>query len=252
MIHRDNRGSVAIVRMEHGKANAIDAELVAELDGVLDELEESSTRSIVLTGTGLIFSAGVDLFRVLEGGREYLAAFLPALVAAVERLFMFPKPVVAAINGHAIAGGCILACACDHRVMTDRRGKIGVPELLMGVPYPMLVLEMLRFVVPNPHIQEVVYSGGTYSPAEALDRGLIDEVAAADAVLDRACDVADKLGAISPVAFQITKQQLRRPALDRSRQYEPEFARKVMDAWESPATEAAIREYLRKTIGRSS
>ncbi|MBI3948870.1 MAG: enoyl-CoA hydratase/isomerase family protein [Acidobacteria bacterium] len=251
MIHREDRDSVAVLRIEHGKANAIDTELLTELADKLNELEQSSARAVVLTGTGSIFSAGIDLFRVLNGGREYIEALLSTLTGSLLELFTFPRPVVAAINGHTIAGGCIVTCACDYRIMAEGGGKIGVPELVVGVAFPSLALEILRFVAPNQHVQEMVYTGRTYSVEDAFRRGLIDEIASPEALLDRACEVAAGFGAISPQAFEITKRQLRRPALDRFERYRYAVDDEAMRVWTSSETEAIIRGYLQRTVGKS-
>jgi enoyl-CoA hydratase len=117
VIEIEKRGELALFRMEHGKANTFDLEFCEAIVRQLEELKQPSIRAVVVTGKDQIFSAGVDLPRVLEGGLAYLRSFLPALNRAFETLFCFPKPVVAAINGHAIAGGCVLACATDHRLM---------------------------------------------------------------------------------------------------------------------------------------
>src|SRR5579863_109661 len=122
MIDVETSGPVAVVHMRHGKANALDLEFCNGLVERLEELRLSSAGSVVLTGQGHIFSAGVDLLRVLNDGPAYLERFLPALTKLFETLFCFPKPVVAAINGHAIAGGCVLACAADHRIMAMESG----------------------------------------------------------------------------------------------------------------------------------
>ncbi len=251
MIHREYRDSVTILRMERGKVNAIDTELFIELIDAFDEVEQSPAKAVVFTGAGRAFSAGVDLFRVLEGGRTYLETFLRSLTDAAGRIFMFPKPVVAAINGHAIAGACILACACDYRIMAEGSGKIGVPELRVGVPYPALALEILRFAVARSRLQELMYTGNTYSPEGALERGLIDEIVRPDRLLDRACELAEQFGAIPHRAFQLAKQQLRRPTWERFNQYAQDIDPEVLDLWSSPDTQAAIRQYLERTIGKS-
>src|SRR6516225_665514 len=98
-------GTVGVLRMEHGKANALDTEFCEVFVRLLEELRGSPLRALIITGSSRIFSAGVDLLRVLEGGPVYVRRFLPSLCNAFETLFCFPKPVLAAINGHAIAGG---------------------------------------------------------------------------------------------------------------------------------------------------
>jgi enoyl-CoA hydratase len=135
VISVETRGQVAVVTMTHGRANALDTGLCRALAGRLGELERDGHRAVVLTGHGNIFSAGVDLLALRDGGPGYLEEFLPALSEAFLAVFTCPLPVVAAVNGHAIAGGCVLACACDHRVMNAGHGRIGVTELLVG-PVP--------------------------------------------------------------------------------------------------------------------
>ncbi len=248
MIHREDRDIVTILRMEHGKANAVDTDLFADIDTALDAAEAS--RGLVLTGTGAIFSAGVDLFRVLEEGTPYLEKFLPALSRTVRRLFTFPRPIVAAVNGHAIAGGCILAAACDYRVMNSEKGQIGVTELRVGVPFPADALGVLRFLLPAHHVQSLVYSGRTLAAAEALEIGLVEETAEADMVLDRACEAARRLAALSVEAFGISKQQIRQPALERMQAQAAETDAQVLEVWSRPETLAGIRAFLSKTVGK--
>src|SRR5262245_53462848 len=134
MIERTLHEGILTLRLAHRKASALDIELLdallRELDGAVEDV-----RAIILTGTGSIFSAGVDLFRLTQEGADYVRRFLPLLSRAVRALFAFPKPVVAAVNGHAIAGGCIMVLAADARLMAEGRGRIGIPELLVGVPF---------------------------------------------------------------------------------------------------------------------
>src|SRR5216683_6145023 len=135
----------------------------------------SSARAVVLTGTGAIFSAGVDLVRLLEGGAPYIREFLPALSTMLATVFAHPKPVVAAINGHAIAGGCVLACAADRRLMAREGGRIGVTELLVGVPFPPAAMEIMRCATAPQYFEEAIFSGATYAPPDAVTRGLVHE-----------------------------------------------------------------------------
>ena len=113
---------VAVLTMTHGKANALDIEFCDALAARFDDLRKADAKAVVLTGRGKIFSAGVDLKRLSAGGAEYTRRFLPTLHRLYEAVFFHPKPVVAAVNGHAIAGGCVLACCADRRLMARARG----------------------------------------------------------------------------------------------------------------------------------
>lgn len=253
MIHREDHGPIALVRIEHGKANALDTELSVALADALDEVDRSEdVRALILTGSGAIFSAGVDLFQVLEGGAAYLDGFLPALHHLFRRLWRFPRPTVAAINGHAIAGGCIMACACDTRVAVDDGGRIGVPELRVGVPFPRLAFDILRGAVPSHLLRELVFFGRTYEPKEALRRGLVDELAEPDGLLERAKAMAGGLAAIPPEVFGHTRRQLLADQWD-----VPEWLARTEDQevermWSTPETAAEIRRYLERTLGKTS
>lgn len=245
MIHQERRGDSVLLRLEHGKANALDIELCAALRDAIDGVaDDRSARALVLSGSGSIFSAGVDLYRLLDGGAAYVDAFVPSMIGTFLRLFTFPHPAVAAINGHAIAGGCVLAAACDYRIMTEGTGKIGVPELRVGVPFPLEAIEILRFATSTAHLQELVYRGKTYAPEAAYDLGLIDEITGHDRLLDDAFDVADRLSSEPAARFRITKRQLRHPTLDRIEQHAADTAAEVISEWKNPETQAAIRAYI--------
>lgn len=246
MIHITKNQRVAIVRLAHGKANAFDLELSVALRSAFDDVRTSSSAAVVVTGQGSMFSAGVDLVRVINGGAAYVREFLPALSAALEAVFLFPKPVVAAVNGHAIAGGCILACAADYRVMADGTGRIGVPELRVGVPFPTVPLEILRFSVPA-HLEGLVYGGATFTPDDALEHGIVDTTAEPDELVATAVAAAEQLAALPPVVFELTKRHVRAPARQRMADWRS-ADREVTDVWCAPETISAIREYVARTF----
>jgi len=251
MIHREQQGRVAVLRIEHGKVQALDLELCAELERVFEHVDDwADTDAVVLTGTGSSFSAGVDLKRVLDGGAKYTDEFLPAMDRAFAAVFRCPKPVVAAVNGHAIAGGCVLACACDYRVMAKGKGRIGVPELTVGVAFPWLALEIVRLSTPVAHLQELFYLGETYVADEALARGMIDEAVDAERVGERGLAVAAKLGAMSPAAFAMTKRQLRQASLDEWKRHTVSHDAIVRMQWADPDTHSRIRGYLEASVGK--
>jgi enoyl-CoA hydratase len=249
MIDLTRRGDVAVLRMTHGKANALDLELCEALTAQLGASARSGARALVIAGQGKMFSAGVDLVRVVEGGAAYVRECLPSVNRLFEALFTFPMPVVAAVNGHAIAGGCVMACAADYRVMAREPGRIGIPELLVGVPFPVVPLEIMRFAVPPPHLQAMAYRGVTLTADAALQDGIVDLVVEPDGLLDEAVAVAESLAVISSAAFALTKRQLREPAMQRIRAGAAIDA-EVTDAWASAETLGAIRDYVARTLKR--
>jgi enoyl-CoA hydratase/carnithine racemase len=236
MIERETNDGIVTLRLAHGKASALDVELCEAITRSLNDA--TGARAVILTGTGTIFSAGVDLFRMTNEGAPYVERFLPALRDAFETLFRFPHPVVAAVNGHAIAGGCLMAAACDYRLMAG--GRIGVPELFVGVPFPAIAIEMLQHAAGRD-AQWLAYTGATLSGDDAKSRGLIDEVVEADRLMPRANEMARQLAAVPAESFRLTKLQLRHIATDDA------AAARV---WSDPHIHAHIRDYLARTVGR--
>lgn len=246
MIERSVSGDVVTLRLAYGKVSALDLELAESLALTFNELAVSDARAVVLTGTGSSFSAGVDLFRVVDGGRDYVERFFPALARLMLDMFSFPKPLVVAVNGHAIAGGCIFTLCGDYRLMAAGTARIGMPELLVGVPFPASVLEIIRFAVPPQHLQSLIYTGRTVEPQEALRVGIVDEVT--DNLAARAEEVAAHFAALPPEAFGLAKRQLRGRAINRAKHYAHELDADARDSWTSEATHARIREYLSRTV----
>jgi len=249
MIRAEQRGRVTVLTLEHGKANAFDVEFCRGVVSVLDEMVRDGAEAVVLTGRGKIFSAGVDLFRVLDGGRDYVREFLPALDAAMEAVISFPAPLVAAINGHAIAGGCVVACGCDLRLATPGGGRIGVPELAVGVPFPTLAFELVRGGAPRA-VRELIFSTRTVEMDEAQRLGVVDRLVDADELLDAACEAAERLARLPRQAFALTKRQLWEPGLARRRTVGAGWDAEVLEQWSSEEAFERIRGYLEKTIGR--
>jgi enoyl-CoA hydratase len=251
MIDLTRRGDVAILRIAHGKANALDTELCQALTAQMERLRASPNQAVVLTGSGTVFSAGVDLVRLLDEGVEYLHSFLPALTTMFETVFFHPQPVVAAVNGHAIAGGCVIACAADQRLMGQDAGRIGVPELLVGVAFPTIALEIMRRGCHPQHFERLIYGGATCSPEEGAALGLVHDVVAPPDLLDRAVAAAEKLRALPPDVFALTKQQIRQPVRERRERARAAVEPAVHAIWTSAETRETIRRYVSRTFKKS-
>jgi len=250
MINRKQvSNAVTLVQFDHGRVSALDLEFLLALRAELAELADAGS-ALVLTGTGSAFSAGVDLLRILDGGPDYVAQFIPALVGAFDDLFGYSRPVVAAVNGHAIAGGCVIAACADYRLMADGRGRVGVPELLVGVPFPAVALAAVRYATGDVGVADLVNSGATYLPAEALRRGLVDEVVPEAELLDRALSKAEQLAQIPVATFAHTKRLLRDRYWTEVETTGRQRDAEMLEAWKSPEISAAIAAYVQKTLGK--
>jgi enoyl-CoA hydratase/carnithine racemase len=233
-------GAVGVLTLSSGRVNALDVELLNELTGALGELQRSGADAIVVTGAGRAFSAGVDLNRVVEGGAGYTDRLLPALSEAFEAIFGYPGPTVAAINGAAIAGGCVLACACDRRLISPE-AQIGASEVRVGVPFPVAALEVMRFACGD-RAEDVLLGGGVYRGAEAVANGIAHRVVADDLIQAAVAEASD-LGGIPVDAYRHTKGQLRAPTLARMRDAGA-IDGEVRRLWGSDETQRRIATYL--------
>ncbi|MBV2353676.1 enoyl-CoA hydratase/isomerase family protein [Streptomyces sp. J2-1] len=237
--------AATVVRLDHGKVNALDAELCRAVAAEFTRLAAREPKPVVLTGNDRAFSAGIDLARVLSGGPAYTGELLDGLSAAVRAVFEFPHPVVAAVNGHAIAGGLVLAAAADVRLMSG--GSAGLVELAVGVPFPVAALEVMRHVLGS-RTTSVVLGGRYLDPREAERLGLVDQVVTPDALLTESLAVAARLGAVPGPVYTTTKRQLRRPAVERI-EADAATGPLIAGLWNTPEVREAVRHHASAHLG---
>ena len=241
-------GRVTVVTLDRPPANALNRAFFDELLDVLPRLRAApEVRAVVVTGTGRFFSAGLDLFEVFAYDPPAFDAFTERFDEGFGALFAFPKPVVAAVNGHAIAGGAVLAATADVRVVADGEGRMGFTEILLGVPFPASILEILRFACGGPALAELLYHGRTYAPFDACARRLADEVVTPGGLLARARALAEELADRPPTAFAATKIGLRADALRRLGAARA-LGDPAWDVWRSAETRAAVEAYKARTL----
>jgi len=246
-----NEGRVAVLELRHGKANAIDVEFCKALKKEFKRIAKSDAGAVVITSAGAIFSAGVDLLRAAEGGRKYLKSLVTAIDEMYEEIFFHPKPVIAAINGHAIAGGCVLACCADYRVLAKDSGRMGVTELQVGVPFPPFAFEVLRATTSPMHFPKFTASGETFDTEGALANGFADEAVSSDCLMARTFEKAEQLAAIRAEAFAANKLHTRAPARQFLRNDRSGLHEKIMKVWAAPETAENIRAYVARTFKKS-
>ena len=249
IVVEQNEG-IAVVRIDRPPVNALDVDTLNELADAFDELRMGAARAAILTGTGSTMSAGADLVKVLGGGDSYIDSGIDALTRSFRTLFEFPKPVVAAVNGHSLAGGAVLTCGCDYRVMGKWAGTIGTIELTAGVPFPAWALELVRYAVKSEYFPEIVYFGKSYVPDVAVEKGLIDEAVPDTLLMQRAIEVANELMKVPVTTFALTKRSMRAAAVAAAEgltRYDDD----VKAAWKSKEVQDAVKrqmEVLRKRL----
>lgn len=242
-VHMEARDGIATVRLERGKVNALNEQVVDELSSCLRQLEtDPAVRGVLLTGTGKFFSFGFDIPAFIGTPKEEFSAYLRKFTGLYRELFAHPRPVVAALNGHAVAGGCMLASACDARVMVKENARIGLNEIGFGSSLFAGSLEVLRFWVGDRRAQEVVYGGELYGAEQALSLGLVDATVGAAELLDESRRRLEALAAKPSAAFRSIKRALRQPVLEAMQRREEASIREFVDIWYSAETRAELEK----------
>lgn len=218
---------VARIRIDEPRGNSLSYETMDGLSRAFDEVESSGAMACVLEGRERVFCSGLDL-RLCSGfQRDEMAKYVDAFESLFERLFTFPLPTVAFLAGPAIAGGAILALACDVRVIAPG-SLIGVNEVELGIPFPSMAFEIARFGIPAASHVDGILLGKKLDAVEALERGIVHEVAPS---VDVAVGRAREFLARGPSAVRATKKSLRREALERAQQRATESRASFVDAF---------------------
>jgi enoyl-CoA hydratase len=243
-------GGVGVVRLERAHGNAIDDTLVEGLVAALAEAEsDPEVRGVLLTAGGKIFCPGLDLQELLALDREAMERFMRRFSAAVLSLYTFPKPVVASVHGHALAGGCVLALCADWRVL--RRGAvIGLNEVKVGVPLPYGVALVVREAVPKHKITQVALLGRNFADDDAVAAGLADELAEPGSVEGEARARLDEFLSKDGFSFSVTKRYLRSSVVERVRANDRLLLPEWLDGWFSKGTRERIEAVVAELKGK--
>lgn len=234
---------IGTLMLGRGKVNALNGSVVDQVREVLKSFEhDPEVRAIILTGAGKFFSFGFDIPEFLSFSRAQFTQYLTNFTDLYTYLFLYPKPVVAALNGHTIAGGCMLALACDSRVMVIGKAKISLNEIGFGSSVFAGSTEMLRFLVGSANATKILYSGSMYSAEEAKGIGLIDEIATEHDLMNVALDKAASLASKYPPAFAGIKSLLRRTIAEEMIRREIESIKEFVEIWYSEPTWAKLQD----------
>ena len=228
---------LATVTLKRGKVNALNEPCVGQLRDMFNRItRDPSIAAVVLTGQGKFFSFGFDIPEFLGYTRDRFRRFLNNFSQLYMDLFLFPKPLIGSINGHAIAGGCMLATCCDFRLMAHGKAKISLNEIGFGSSIFAGSAELLKFWVGSKHASDILFHGKMYSAEEAVKMGLIDQISTPESLAVDARSVAHGHAQKDIRAFAALKTLLRRPVLDIIRKWEQPSIEEFLDLWYSPET----------------
>ena len=234
-------GDAGILRLSRAHGNAINDELVEALIATLAEAEaDASIKGVLLASTGKIFCPGLDLQELLPLDRPAMGRFMQRFSTAVLALYTFPKPVVAAIHGHALAGGCVLSLCADWK-MLKRGALVGLNEVKVGVPLPFGVAHIVRDAVPRNALAAVALLGRNFSDEAALAAGLADELVGDEGFESAARTRLSEFTAKDGPALSVTKRYLRSPVVERIRAHNQLLLPEWLDGWFSTETRARIQ-----------
>ncbi len=246
-IHIETAGRIAVLKLDRSPANAIDLDLAEAFENALATIEErDETDALVITGVGSCFSGGLDLKAVPTYDRAQQQAMVMAVNRMFGRLYGLPLPTIAAVNGHAMAGGVILTLGCDYRIGAEGNYKLGLAEARVGVVYPVAAMAIVRSELAPATARTMVLTARNYNPREALEMGVLDELQPPDRLLARAMEVAGEMAALPRSAYRRIKRGLRAQALASiddaiSNRNEP-----MLDSWLSDETRTASAEALKR------
>jgi enoyl-CoA hydratase len=226
-------------------------EVLDTLETFVDSFEKSTARAAVLTGYEKFFSAGLPLPMLIDLDRAAMKVFIERFSRAMLRVFTCEKPIVAAINGHAIAGGCVLALMCDERVMVDTAEmRIGLNETQLGIGLPAIVLEPLRAQVPPSSFARIAYRGELLTPHEAEILGLVHHVVDEQKLLITANLMVEQLAAVGTLAVQQVKRGLRSSVVDAIVRTDAVETERWLDTWFSDEAQQRLRAAVAKMTKR--
>lgn len=240
----DRKGSAAALRLDKGRGNSIDEPLVRELTQAARDLgaDPSVGGVLLLSAHPKLFCPGLDLVTLIELDRGAMERFMLLFAEMLWALYGLPKPMVAGVNGHAVAGGCVLALTADHRVLRRGGAQIGLNEVRVGLPLPWSVSELLRASVPPNALGQVALLGRNFADEDALRVGLADELADAAGFEDHCLLRLEEFTEKDAYAVVTTKTALRHDILERMKAHERERMSGWLDGWFSEPTRARMRE----------
>jgi len=241
-VQLSRQDQIGILIIDTERNNAINDDFIREAHELMDEAEaDAGIRALVVTSSHKsIFCPGVDLPSLMGRSPARMRSFYAALTGLVRRKVVYSKPEVYALNGHTIAGGCMMAFAGDYRIMANGRFAFGMMEIDVGLAAPIGVVEMLRHFLGGRMAERVLFSGERFAPEDALSLGLIEELAEPAQLMDRALAHARSLAQKPAAGYERIKRYSREALAERMHALDEAHLDELVDQWFSEETQRLV------------
>lgn len=240
--------NIATVTLNRGKSNAINREMVLELSNIFNALEnDENVGAVILTGKENFFSAGLDLIELYHYDESQVEEFWKLFLDLATQLTAFKKPLIAAINGHSPAGGCVLALCCDARIMNEGRHIIGLNEVPVGIVVPNSIFKLYAFWLGEANAYRNLLEGKLFTPDEALKISLVDELTNnSKQLMQRATQIAKKYLSYEINTWQQSKLNIRKSLIDSTQSTSNEELELMLNQWWSLGTRTILKTLIEK------
>jgi Delta3-Delta2-enoyl-CoA isomerase len=236
-LHTSIERGIATVTLDRPKVNAINEPLAQELIACLRDIaSDARINAVILTGHGKFFSFGLDIPEFLGYSKESFLRFVTTFAELYTYIFQYPKPVLAALNGHTVAGGCMIASACDFRVMISGKARISLNEINFGSSLFPGSAVMLQYCVGNRNAEIVAFTGAMFSADEAKGLGLVDHVVPEDKLLLTVTALAQECAQRYGPAYESIKMLLRKDIAEEMTRKDRLYRDEMVDIWYSEST----------------
>lgn len=233
---------LALITLNRGKSNALNGEMITEITDMLHNIEnDANIGGVIITGRENFFSAGLDLIELYRYNEEEIKSFWHLFLNFTAKIIAFKKPLVAAINGHSPAGGCVIALACDARVMAEGKYIIGLNEVPVGIIVPDSIFHLYAFWLGKANASRSLLEGKLFSPEEALQIGLVDELVNPASIMTAAERRIRKYMALEPNTWQQSKLNIRKELIAATSVDQEETLKAVLTQWWAPSTRNLLK-----------
>lgn len=236
---------LSLITLDRGKSNALNREMITELNDILNNIAtDPNIAGVIITGKEPFFSAGLDLIELYNYNEAEAESFWHLFLKFVANITSFKKPLVAAINGHSPAGGCVIALACDYRVMAEGKYIIGLNEVPVGIIVPNSIFNLYAFWIGTANASRSLLEGKLFSPEEALQIGLVDELVNPASILTTAERKIRKYMAMERNTWEQSKLSIRKDLIASTSADQSEALALMLKQWWAPATRSILKTII--------